>query len=378
MSEGRARVVSRPTLASVAEAVGVSAATVSNVYNRPHRVSEELRLRVLAEAAVVGYTGPHPTARHLRRGHVDALGLLFTDEMPFAFEDQASVGFLAGLAQECSSSGLSLVLIAAGPPRDAAPVAAVTSAAVDGIIVYSVSDHDPNLRSAQQRGLPLVVVDQPRRAAGADWVGIDDRRAALEIGRHVVSLGHRSIGVITSRLGSGRRNGPVNPSEREQAHYAVQRERLRGIGDALDEAGMTRDALTVEERFDASAASGAAALNALLDRRGDLTAVCCLADVLALGALEAARLRGLAVPRRLSITGFDDIPEAARQGLTTVHQPLREKGRVAGDLLLRQLRTPPTEKPARRRRTTLPTTLQIRNTTGPAPVPPQLKPSRRQ
>jgi DNA-binding LacI/PurR family transcriptional regulator len=148
---------------------------------------------------------------------------------------------------------------------------------------------------------------------------------------------------------------------------------LRGIGDALAEVGLTRDALTIEERFDASAASGAAALNALLDRQGSLTAVCCLADVLALGA---ARLRDIDVPRRLSVTGFDDIPEAARQRLTAVQQPLQDKGRSAGELLLRRLADASNAPSVRRRRTTLPTTLQIRNTTGPVPAAP--KPSRRQ
>ena len=363
-----ARTSDHPSLASLARALGVSTATISNVYNRPERVSEELRARVLAQAQKVGYTGPDPAARQLRRGRSDALGLIFTDELAFAFNDQASVGFLSGVADACADSGRNLLLMPAGPPRGAAPISAVNAASVDGVIVYSVPDDDPSLHAVLRRGLPTVVVDQPSAVPGADWVGLDDRAAARELAVHLAGLGHRRIGVITSRLGESRYNGPVTEARWRAARYAVQRERLHGLCDGFAEFGITATALPVEERFEASHAAGAAALDALLNRHPGLTAVCCLADVLALGALSAARRRGLHVPCRLSITGFDDIPEAARERLTTVHQPLAEKGRVAGEFLLRRL-DQPQGGGHRTERRTLPTSLEVRSSTGSSSAP---------
>jgi DNA-binding LacI/PurR family transcriptional regulator len=113
----------------------------------------------------------------------------------------------------------------------------------------------------------------------------------------------------------------------------------------------------VEERFDNSPAAGEAAATALLDRHPDLTALACTTDVFALAAARVARARGLRVPEDLSVTGFDDVPEAAAAGLTTVRQPMLDKGRVAGRLLLDE-----DERPAARR-VLLPTEFVVRSST---------------
>lgn len=358
----------RESLASVARALGVSTATVSNSFNRPERVSANLRARVLEHSRAVGYTGPDPAARHLRRGRTDVIGLVFTDDLAFAFEDPASVGFLAGVADACGAAGRNLLMLAGGPPSGAAGPSgrAVTTASVDGLIVYSVPDADPHLLAAVERGLPIVVVDQPRDQPGADWVGLDDRAAARTLARHVLDLGHRRIAVVCTRLGRTRYNGPVTLQRRLAATYAVQRERLAGMFEAFAQAGLNEDEVTVEERFQDSRASGAQALEAILARRPDVTAVCCLADVLALGVLDATERRGLRTPQDLTVTGFDDIPQAEHAGLTTVQQPLAQKGREAGRLMLERLAA--NGHPgagSRPRRVQLPTVIQLRRSSGP-------------
>lgn len=343
-----------PTLTSIARSLGLSPATISNVYNHPERVSDDVRERVLATAEAVGYAGPDAAARRFRRGKSETIGVVFTDEMPFALADPASVALLAGLSTTLQEARLNLLLLPTGPPVGASRVSNVMGAVVDGFVFYSVPEGDPHLDAALRRRLPTVVVDEPRDGLTADWVGLDDRAAAAELGQHLAHLGHRKVGVITSRLGRARYNGPADEDRWTQAVYSVQRNRIAGLRDGLG--GVP---LVVEERFENAVESGAAALQALRQRHPDLTTICCFGDVLAIGALDAARRQGLSVPGDLTITGFDDIPEAGRVGLTTVSQPLVEKGRIAGEMLLSHALA---EAPRRR---FLPTSLEVRATSGP-------------
>jgi DNA-binding LacI/PurR family transcriptional regulator len=175
------------------------------------------------------------------------------------------------------------------------------------------------------------VVDAPRTVVGADWVGSDDRAAMRGLGDYLSQLGHRAVGIISPQLNEMRHNGAAEPLRWRRSGYALMRERIEGLAEGL---GVALDSMPIEERFDSSVASGADAVNALLDRHPSLTAVCALTDVLALGALAGARQRGIAVPAELTITGYGDVPEATLAGLTTVAQPHAEKGRMVGELLV--------------------------------------------
>jgi DNA-binding LacI/PurR family transcriptional regulator len=344
----------RPSLATVAEQVGVSKATVSNSFNRPEMVSAEVLARVLAEAERQNFSGPDPAARQLSRGRTDTLGLLFTDQLSYAFTDPAAVAFIRGLAMSCQSAGLNMLLVSTESTGDR--TSAVGNAVVDGFVVYSVSADDPHLRRVLDRRLPTVVVDSPPNLQGVDWVGPDDRAGARELGSVLTTLGHRRIGVITGN-GRAHYSGPAEGARIVSEPDSVHRSRILGLQDALAAVGVTD--LPIEERPENSIEAGVDALHALLDRRPDLTAVCALMDLLALGALGAARERGLSVPDELTITGYDDIPAAVGAGLTTVSQPLIDKGRIAGELYLSHR---PGSAPRRR---ILPTHVQVRSTSGP-------------
>jgi DNA-binding LacI/PurR family transcriptional regulator len=353
--------VRRPaTLASLAAELGVSRTTVSNAYNRPDQLSVQLRNRVLETARRLGYPGPDPVARSLRTRQARAVGLLLTEELSFAFRDPAALGFLEGLATACEEAGQGLLLMPAS--RENADVTAVHQASVDGFVVYSVPEGDPHLMAVLERPLPTVVADQPMGVDGVDRVGVDDRGGMLALARHLTALGHRRIGVICMRLSNTRADGPAGPERQRLASLPVQRERLGGLRDGFAEAGVDWSELPVVERFEHSIEAGASAAAELLDSHLGLTALVCTSDVLALGALRLAQERGLAVPENLTITGFDGVPEAVRAGLTTVRQPVREKGRIAGELLLqRGERTEP-------KSVVLPTELVTGSTSGPAPI----------
>lgn len=348
----------KPVISELAQAAGVSPTTVSHVFNKPERVAAATRERVLKAAAELGYTGPDPTARHLRRGRADAIGVVYTDELGFAFEDPATASILGGLSRVCGARDLNLLLVPLGLSASGVRSAALASAAIDGFVVYSVPQGAPGLDLVLNRALPTVIIDSPQNVPTAAFVGLDDRGTTRSLAEHLLRLGHRRIGIIASRLGTTPYNGPAGTDRWADAPYVIIANRIRGIHDALSAAPGD---VPIEERFDNTIESGTQALHDLLDRHPDLTAVCCLTDVLALGALTAAAQRRLHVPDDLTITGWDDLPEARRVGLTTISQPLAGKGQAAGELLLGAGADEP-------RRVILPTRVEIRRTSGP-PAP---------
>jgi DNA-binding LacI/PurR family transcriptional regulator len=367
----------RVTLRDVARAAGVSHTTVSNAYRRPDRLSAAVRRRVLETARSLGYPGPDPVAAGLRTRRVGALGVLFTEELAYAFTDPAAVLFLQGVAAVGALADVGLTLLPA-PPRagdaDASRTRqAVARAVVDGYLVYSVSDRHPGLLAAEARGLPLVVVDEPEPGPEARWpyLGVDDRAGARRAAEHLAGLGHRRVAVLADRLAADAVRGLAGEERRRQASFAVGRNRLAGYLEGLARHGLGGADVPVYECGGNLAGLGRDGADALLglspDRRP--TAILAMTDQLARGALQAARARGLAVPDALSVVGFDDIPAAAEADppLTTVRQPLHDKGRRAAELLLALLRDPAAVAPGPH--DLLPVELVARGSTAPPPPP---------
>src|SRR5215217_9560025 len=127
--------VRRVTLKQVAEAAGVSLMTASYAYNRPERVSQQARSRVLAAAARLGYPGPDPGARALRRGSSNTLAVVLGEHLSYAFDDPGAVTFMAGVADVCAAEGTGMLIVPiTGGEND---ITRVTDAAVDGFIVWT-------------------------------------------------------------------------------------------------------------------------------------------------------------------------------------------------------------------------------------------------
>jgi DNA-binding LacI/PurR family transcriptional regulator len=209
---------------------------------------------------------------------------------------------------------------------------------VDGLLANSLADDDPLLATAIARRLPLVVVDQPRPdrlGPHIPWVGVDDRSAAAQAAEHLLRLGHRRLGVVCFGLRRNPRRGPADLAEQQAATYAVSRDRLAGYRDAAERHGLDWAGVPVFQGTDSTPAEGEAGAAAILARTPRPTALLCLSDRLAEGALRVAAGLGLRVPEDLSVAGFDDaVPTGAGLGLTTVRQPHRGKGEHAARALL--------------------------------------------
>src|SRR3954463_9562208 len=142
----------RATLAQVAELAGVSVMTASYTYNKPARVSDRARAKVLAAAAELGYAGPDPRARSLRRGSTLTLGVVLGEHLSYAFDDPGAVSFLAGVAEVCADHGYGMTILPiTGAAED---VTRIRAAAVDGFIVWTTSDDDPILAAVQAMRRP--------------------------------------------------------------------------------------------------------------------------------------------------------------------------------------------------------------------------------
>ncbi|WP_309572002.1 substrate-binding domain-containing protein [Deinococcus sp.] len=343
----------RITLREVAQALGVSVATVSNAYNRPDQLSEELRERVLETARSLGYRGPDPLARSLRRGRTGVIGVVYDAPLEYAFADPAAAMFLGSVTHAIQDHALNLLLLAS--PEDVTPV---RSASVDAFIVYCAADDSDLLRAVLDRGLPTVLVDQYAHPQAVQ-IGIDDAGGAREAAQHLRDLGHEHIGIVCLELGPERHTGPVSPERERSVGYRTTSERLHGY-----RSGAQGAALYPVETEQNAPQEGETRVLELLAAHPEVTGLLCMSDVLAQGALRAARTLGLDVPADLSIIGYDDLPSSTTFNLTTVWQPTADKGRHVGDSLLALLAGRAAEN------VTLPTRLVVRATTA---GPPRLR-----
>jgi DNA-binding LacI/PurR family transcriptional regulator len=351
----------RPTLDTIAQRVGVSRATVSNAYNRPDQLSTALRERIIATAKQLGYAGPDPVARSLATQRTGSVAIMLGDRLSSAFSDPALSITLDALSSTVDTGDRSLLLLPGTSGRGPS-VQSVMRAQTDVVVAYCLPDDAPALTAVHERGLPLVVIDAPD-VPGAERVRVDDYGGGLLAGRHVAELGHRRVAILAFELIADRTRGPVSPHRIESAHFRVTLDRLDGYRKALAEHGIVAEAVPVWEAPGSVRELGREGARWLLGLEPRPTALLCMSDELALGAIRAANDLGLSVPAEVSIVGFDDTPAASWSDppLTTVRQDLVAKGRQAGELALRALNGARPGKPV-----TIDVELQERGSTAPS------------
>lgn len=324
----------RVTMAQVAQAAGVSPMTVSYTYNEPGRVSAEAAAKVRQAAAQLGYPGPHPGARSLRRGWSGTLGVVLGEHLTYAFEDPQATRFLAGVADVCAEHSIGLTLVPiTGDGKDATRV---SQAAVDGFVVWTTAEDDPVLEAVVATGLPAVVHGNPSRP-GLPSIGIDDQAAARAIGRLAFTAAQRPA-ILSFPLDRSRRSRILTGPDPQMATFPVTRHRLMGFKQAWEDTGGDWSQVQVAVCTANTAPEAFAAITELVGASDgqEIDAVAAMSDELALGALRALHRAGVAVPDQVAITGWDDTDAAAPMGLTTVHQDLRTQGAHCARIALGQ------------------------------------------
>jgi LacI family transcriptional regulator len=305
------------TIRQVAEAAGVSIATVSRVLNGRADVSGTTRQAVERVLRERGYQAGG------RRPRTSSATGLVGVTMPLVHPGYFAQ-ILSGAAEALYEHDLRAVL---GPTRhsherETSLLERLVGGDADGAILVLPEESAAELRALREHGFPFVVVD-PRTEVpdGIPVVRAAHSSGATQATGHLLSLGHRRIGVIA---------GPEG--------WVATQERLRGYHAALAGAGvLPDDALVRYSNFRID--GGRAAAASLLDLPAPPTAVFAFNDSMAIGAMQEAAARGLRVPGDCSVVGFDDTVEASVvvPALTTVRQPLAELGRTAVSVLLRQL-----------------------------------------
>lgn len=325
------------TIMDVAAEAGVSFGTVSRVINNDVHVRPETRERVLQAMERLGFVA-NRQARSLAGGKTNGIGLLVPD---------LGTGYIGeiirGIDAELTLQGLDLILYTTHrtASKEATYVANLARGMVDGLLLVLPRNPADYVGTLTQQNFPFVLIDHQGTGKDCPAVGATNWQGAFDATEYLIKLGHQRIGFITGSMDLG-----------------CAQDRLAGYRAALRTYHIpVADELIYEGTF--FQPDGYTGALALLNLPNPPTVIFASNDVMAMGAMDAIRHRGLRIPDDVSVVGFDDIPQASlvRPALTTVQQPLEKMGRVATQMLLELL-----EHPERKvQRIELPTKLIIRD-----------------
>ena len=308
------------TLKDLAAKLGLSITTVSRALAGYDDVAESTRLRVLQAAEEMGYV-PDVTARRLRKGRTDTIGFVMPTPGP-RYSDPFFSELLTGIGNEAAQHNFDLLVSTHPPDTPQEQVAyrrMVEGRLVDGLLVVRTRMQDQRIAYLAEIGFPFVAFGRSDLDLDFAYVDEDGCLGLDMVTQHLLDLGHRRIAYLSA------------PDNLMFCYY-----RKSGLDTALQ-----RNGLNLPPEYcivgDLTQQGGFRAMNQLLDLSPPPTAVLSCNDLMALGAISAARKRGMVIGRDIAITGFDDIPlaEHSHPPLTTVRQPIYDIGRQICDMLIR-------------------------------------------
>lgn len=325
------------TIKDVAQAAGVSTATVSRALRGLPNVDAATRERIVRFARDLDYV-ISPSASRLASGRTGTVAVVTPHISRWYFST-----VISGIEAVLESAGLDLLLMGAGIGEAAPRVSPATRLRrrVDAVIVVALPPGDPRLAEVLDLGLPTSLVGTA--VPGVCSATINDVLAGQMATQHLINFGHRRIGVITGRS--------------IEEPMSTGRDRLRGFQDAMEGAGLTVDPVMVAHG-NSTILGGEQAMTTLLTQAHQPTAVFAMSDEMAFGAMKAIRSHGMTIGRDVSLIGIDGHDMAEYLDLTTVGQPVKDLGRIAAQAVLSQIAGDESIEPVQ-----LPTHLVVRGST---------------
>lgn len=336
----------RLNLEDIAQKAGVSRSTVSRVINNDPNVHQQTRSHVLAIIERENYS-PNLAARSMVTNRTQVIGVIIPHELHTVFIDPHYFPSLlqgVSIAVHRRDYAMLLYLRQTGEDQEIFFRKILGNGLMDGLIIASASLTGTLLSDLISRRVKFVMVEKPDQFEDQiSYVTIDNIAASREVVQHLFDTGRRRIGIITGSLDN-----------------MDGRERLIGFREGLEQVGLQFDERLVVEG-DFSRKTAYALAERLIIQNVDAIYAC--NDIMAQGAYEAIYERGLRIPEDIAVVGFDNLATATeiKPGLTTVHQPIEQKGEVATELLLDLIEA----ETAQPKEVVLPTQLIIRNSTLP-------------
>ena len=315
--------MSKLTLKSVAKALGVSTATISNAFNRPDQLSVALREKILSACADLGYFGPNKAAQSLRTGSSGIVAVILSDSLEYMVSDPVASQFLQGVSRELERHGLHLLLFSGS----SANLEAISDF-VDGFICYGAPRNVQLITQLAQSAKRVLTVDFD--LPGRPSVNKDNEQAAYQ-SAHAVITPDDTVAVLGLRLIDATQTRPVLDAPLWDNQSSIAHRRLDGYLRAMAECGLALrpDYLWhIPESNQLNAQHAARTVLALNPRP---TVLLCMSDLIALSAMREALQLGIAIPQQLKVVGFDGIDETQRYHptLSTVCQFSDAKGEAA-------------------------------------------------
>lgn len=307
------------TIKDVARAAGVSVTTVSRALNNYSDVNVDTKARIQEVATRLNYV-PNRAAQSLVKKENRTLALILSGLEKEGGKDNIVYRMLAGMYAyaETRDYDVALYTTDSAHQKKKGYIEFCREHNISGAVFNGMRLDDPYLKEIFDSGMPCVLIDLDMEAANVSSITIDNIQAAKEAVKLLLDKNHRTIGCVIGR---------------EEADVTIKR--LTGYGMALKEYGIAYDETLVvcgnymeDEAYYET--------KSLLNKRQDITALFCLSDMMALGAIRAIRDMGLSVPEDISVIGFDDIPLSAylNPPLATVHQDFYQMGFQSARLLM--------------------------------------------
>lgn len=304
------------TIRDIATKCGVSVATVSRVMNGSSLVKPETKKKVLKIIKDNNYQ-PNLLARAFSKSKSDTIGIIVSPETNIFIDYYAEM--LRGVESACRVYNYDLLLRMSAPSSRDAYHQYYEMKKCDGLIVIAPTLNDPGIKNLEKKDIPMVLINAV--SPSISYVDVDNVNGAFKGVEHLIKLGHRRIGIINGVMEG------INSQDRFKGYQLA----------------LTKHNIPVEEKYitygDYRQESGIACMKQLLSAGPRPTAVFSSNDLMAIGALKAAKEAGLDVPKDISVVGFDDLVLAAISDppLTSVHQPIFDIGKEAVRILVNQM-----------------------------------------